>query len=233
MDSEKAKKFERHRKEMEKMAFLNVTVILLYLAGIGLYLGGFKNQFLLLLLAAPPTVIVSGMFVLAIIFLWALPVMHYREERRAVTNKDMDYYRGRDLADEPTIEILEEQGWKEVDSENNRVVLETFVSPFHRLIGRKTTLIMEKEEEGENSETYILKTRKNEINRTKTTYHERNGETIITETTVSLDRVSPIYLEITMFLEPDIEDLIEDLSEEDLKVTDEHVDVGIRRYELE
>lgn len=232
MDSEKAKKFEKHRKEMQKLAFLNAAVITFYLAGLALFLGGYAQEFMYLLVSVQPTVFVSGLFVTMIIFMWAMPIFHYREERKAVTDKDREYYRERGLAEDPTVEVLEERGWEEVEVQDDRVVLETYVSPFHRLINRKTTVIMEKEDEDENSETYVLKTEKEEISRTKIEYHERNDRNILTETTVSLNRVSPVYLEINIFLEPQIEGLIEDVAEEDLEIENEDIDVGFRRYEL-
>lgn len=232
MDSGKAEMFQKHRKEMQRKAFLNVTILLLLVTGLGLYIAGYAAELLLVVLTMNIATLVSALFVFVIVIMWSLPLLHYREKMKMSSDKEADYYRERDLEESPIIEVLEQQGWKEVEADEEKVVLETYPSIFHRLIKRKVTLILESEEEGENYDISKLRTRRKDISRIKTEYKETGDATEITETTVSLSRVSPVYLEVTMYLMPEIQSLIEDMGEEGLEVKEEDVDFGWRVYSI-
>ncbi|MFB6114867.1 MAG: hypothetical protein ABEK04_01135 [Candidatus Nanohalobium sp.] len=233
MDSGKAEKFEKHRKEMQRKAFLNITIILLLVTGLGLYIAGYAADFLFMVFSTNIAVLFSAMFVGVIVVIWSIPMLHYREEMKMISDKDKSYYQERDLADSPVIQVLEQQGWEEVKSDDKEVVLETHPSFFHKIIKRKVTLILEKKESTEEKEISVLRTRRKGISKIKTEYEEKDGETEITETTVSLSRVSPVYLEITMYLMPEIEGMVEDIGEEGLEVLEENVEFGLSRYSLE
>lgn len=233
MDSGKAEKFQKHRKEIQKKAFLNVTIILLLVTGLGLYVSGYAADFLLLVLSTNIATLFSALFVGVIVVMWSLPLLHYREKIRMSSDKEIGYYRDRDLDESPIVEVLEQQGWEEVESNDEKVVLETYPSIFHRLIKRKVNLILESEGKGENVEISKFKTRREDISRIKTEFEEKEDCTEITETTVSLSRVSPVYLEVTMYLMPEIQSMVEDMGEEGLEVEEEDVDFGSTAYSIE
>lgn len=233
MDSGKAEKFQKHRKEMQRKAFLNVTIILLLVTGLGLYVAGYAADLLLLVLTTNVATVFSALFVGVIVIMWSLPLLHYRERMIMSSDRDIEYYRDRDLDESPIVEVLEQQGWEEVKVDDDKVVLETYPSFFHRLIKRKVTLILEQEESGENMEISKLRTRRKNISRIKTEFREQESGTEVTETTVSLSRVSPVYLEVTMYLMPEIQSMIEDMGEEGLEVVEEDVDFGVSAYSME
>lgn len=233
MDSRKAEKFERHRKEVRKKAFLNISIVILAATGLAFYIGGYAADLLFVLFSAGPAVIFSMFFVGILIVIWSVPLLHYREKVELSSDRDKQYYRERDPEKIPLVKILEERGWEEVESESEKVVLETYPTLLHRVLKKKTSLILEEVESGEDHDVTVLKTGKREISRIKTEYEETDEGLEVTETTVSRSRVSPIYIEVTLYLMPELQELTEEAAEEKVEIISEEVDYGIKQYELE
>lgn len=233
MDSRKAEKFERHRKEVRKKAFLNISIVILAATGLAFYIGGYAADFLFILFSAGTAVIFSMFFIGILIVMWSAPLLHYREKLKLRSDKERGYYRDRDPEETPLVKILEGRGWKKVESGSEKVVLETYPTIFHRVLNRKTSLILEEVESEEDYDITVLKTRKKEISRIKTEFEEADEGLEVTETTVSRSRVSPIYIEVTLYLMPELQELTEEAAEEKIEVLNDKVDYGIKQYELE
>jgi hypothetical protein len=94
-------------------------------------------------------------------------------------------------------------------------------------------LTLEQVEEDENQEITVMRKDDTEVARIKTEYEDTEEGLKIKETTVSRSRVSPIYLEVTMFLTPEFEELTEEATEEDIEVIDEEIDFRLKQYEFQ
>lgn len=232
MHSKKAERFERHRKEIRKKAFLNVSIVILAATGLGFYIGGYMLDFLSLVFSTSIAVPFSMFFVGSLILIWSLPLFHYRERIELRSDKDREYYRERDEDDIPLVKMLEKKGWKDIESTHEKVVLETYPTYFHRVLGKKVSLTLEEEESAEDYDVTVLKTDKKEISRIKTVYEEDDEGLKIQETTVSRSRVSPVYIEVTMYLMPELNELTEEVAEEGLEVMEDGIDYGFGKYEL-
>lgn len=232
MDSKKAERFEKHRKELRKKAFLNVAIVLLVATGIGFYAGGYAAQFLMIMAVVDQAVIFSMVFVASLVVLWVLPLLHYREKIEMKSSADKKHFTDRSIEESPMIQQLEESGWTEEESTEEKIVLSTYPTMVHRLIGKKSKMILEEEKASENEEIHLLKKPGKDIARTKTEYKETEKGLEITETTVSLSRVSPIYIEVSMFFMPEIQEMTEE-TVEDIEILDEEIDYGFQKYELE
>lgn len=233
MDSGKAEKFERHRKELRKKAFLNAAIVLLLATGLGFYIGGYAADFLFLLFSGGTAVFFSTVFVGVIIVIWSIPLLHYREEDIFLSEKDRDYYRGRKMEDMPMIQVLEERGWERKGSEEEKLTLKTYPTFVHRLLNLHRTLTLEKVSEEDQEEIMVMKRDDKEISKIKTEYRDTDEGLEIHETTVSRSRVSPLYLEVVMFMTPEFEDLTEETAEEEIESLDEKIDFGIKPYRFE
>jgi hypothetical protein len=233
MDSKKAEKFERHRKELRKKAFLNITIVILVATGLAFYIGGYTADFLFLFLSTNIVVWFSTVFVAALILIWSLPILHYREKVTMNSEKSKQHFKDREPEKSPIVQILEERGWKEVKSGEESVKLETYPTLFHRLINKKASLELLEEEEGEDYEITVLKTGGKEVSRIKTEYEEKEKGLEITETTVSRSRVSPVYVEVTLYLMPEVQELTEEAAEDEVEIVKEEIDYGINTYDLE
>lgn len=232
MDSKKAEKFERHRKELRKKAFLNISIVILVATGLAFYVGGYTADFLFMLFSTNFVVLFCTFFVAALVLIWSLPLLHYREEVQIESDKGKKYFMDRKPEKSTIIQILKERGWREAKSDEQKVKLETYPTLFHRLINKETSLVLEEEEEKEeNLEKSVLKSEGKEVSRIKTEYQEREEGLLIKETTVSRTRVSPIYVEVTLYLMPELEKMMED-AEEDVEITDERMDYGLKQYEF-
>jgi len=233
MDSRKSEKFERHRKELRKKAFLNITIVILVATGLAFYIGGYTAEFLYMFLSTNIVVWFSTVFVAALIFIWSLPILHYREKATITSGKNKEHFLDRKPERSPIVQILEERGWKEVESDKDEVKLETYPTLLHRALNWKASLQLEEEERGEDHEITVLKTGGSEVSRIKTEYEETDEGLEITETTVSRSRVSPVYVEVTLYLMPEIQELTEDAAEDEIEIIDEQVDYGLKQYEFE
>lgn len=233
MDSKKAERFEKHRKELRKKAFLNIAIVLLVATGIGFYAGGYAADFLMILAAVDTAVIFSMAFVFSLVILWVLPILNYRERVEMKSSASKDHYMNKSLEESPLIQMLEESGWEEEEASEEKVVLTTHATMFHKILGKESKMMLEREEASEGHEIHLLKRLGEDIARIKTEYSETEEGLEITETTVSLSRVSPVYIEVTMFLMPEIQEMAEDTAEEDLETVDEEVDYRFKPYELE
>ena len=233
MDSKKAEKFERHRKELRKKAFLNITILILVATGIAFYIGGYAADFLFLLFSTNVVVWFSTVFVAALILIWTLPLLHYREQVTMNSDKSKQHFKDMEPEESPVVQILEERGWKEVKSDEDRVELETYPTLFHRLVNRKASLELVEEEEEKNYEKTTLKTGGKEISKIKTEYNEKEEGLEITETTVSRSRVSPVYVEVTLYLMPEVQELTEEAAEGEIEIVKENIDYGINQYDFE
>lgn len=232
MDTKKAEKLERHRKEIRKKSFLNITILFLVATGIAFYAGGYMARFLSLILSMNMVVWFSGIFVSFLIFIWVLPIFHYRETVNMRSDKDREYYRDRGPEKTPIIQVLEDRNWKEVDSSEDKVELKTYPTKIHEIFGRKTTVSLEKVEEKDDYETTVLKTGEKEISRTKTEYSEEEEGLEMKEITVSRSRVTPVYIEVTLYLMPELEEMMEDM-EEKVEIIDEKIDYRLKQYEFD
>jgi len=233
MHSKKAERFERHRKEIRKKAFLNLSIVILAATGLGFYIGGYMLDFLSLVFSTSIAVPFSMVFVGSLILIWSVPLFHYRERVELRSDKDREYYRERDEDDIPLVKMLEKKGWEDVESTHEKVVLETYPTYFHRVLGKKVSLTLEEEESTENHDITVLKTDEREVSRIKTEYNEDDEGLNIVETTVSRSRVSPVYIEVTMYLMPKLNELTEDVTEEGLEVVEDEIDYRLGQYELE
>ncbi|AOV94622.1 hypothetical protein AQV86_01700 [Nanohaloarchaea archaeon SG9] len=233
MDPRKAQKFERHRKELRKKAFLNITIVILVATGLAFYIGGFTADFLYIFLSTNIAVWFSTVFVAALIFIWSLPLLHYREEAKMKSEKAKEHFLDMEPEKSPIVQVMEERGWEKIESDENEVRLETYPTLFHRILKKKASLHLEEEERGQDHEVTVLKTGGKEVSRIKTEYEETDEGLEITETTVSRTRVSPIYVEVTLYLMPEIEELTEEAANEEIEIIDEDIDYSINHYEFE
>lgn len=233
MDSKKAERFEKHRKELRKKAFLNIGIILLVATGIGFYAGGYVAEFLMMLALVDRVVVFSMMFVAWLVVLWALPLLHYREKVSMETSAEKEQFTEKNIEESPMIKSLEKSGWKKEQADQDKVVLSTYPTKFHEILGRESKMTLEIEKASENEEIHVLKRSDKEIAKTKTQYDEIDEGLEITETTVSLARVSPVYIEVSMFLMPEIEQMTQDTYEQDIEITDEQIDYRFSQYQLE
>jgi hypothetical protein len=233
VDKGKAEKFERHRKELRKKAFLNATIIILAATGLAFYIGGYAAEFLFLLTSSGMAVFFSTVFVGVLIAIWSVPFLHYKETDTFRSGKGREFYLGRDLEDLPLVKILEDRGWEKIKSDGKEITLKTYPTLFHRLIKSYRHLTLEQVEEDENQEITVMRKDDTEVARIKTEYEDTEEGLKIKETTVSRSRVSPIYLEVTMFLTPEFEELTEEATEEDIEVIDEEIDFRLKQYEFQ
>lgn len=232
MNSGKAENFERHRKEIRKKAFLNASIVLLFATGLGFYVGGYTADFLRLLFSSGTAVFLSTIFVGAIVAIWSLPLLHYREEDIFLSQKGKEFYREREMGKLPLVQILEEKGWDVIESDEEKVTLKTYQTALHKLLNREIHLTLETVKEEDEEDIAVMKKDDKEMAKIKTEYKEKDEGLEIHETTVSRSRVSPLYLEIVMFLAPELEDLSEEAAEEDIEALNEDVDVGLKPYEF-
>lgn len=233
MKDKQADRFEKHRKEARKKAFLNLAIVFLFTTGLGFYISGYMLDFLLLVASLEFAVLFSGMLVGSMILLWGVPMFHYREDVVAESDREPEYYMERDLGEEPLVEVLEKRGWNEKEADEDKVVLETYPTFFHRVLSSKTALSLEREQKDDLEEELSIKSEGEDIMTVRTEYEEKGGGTTIKETTVSEKRVSPVYLEVTAFLEPDLQRLMEDAAQHNLAIQKEDIDFALSRSSLE
>jgi len=233
MHSKKAERFERHRKEIRKKAFLNVSIVLLAVTGLGFYVGGYMLEFFSLVFSTGIAVPFSMVFVGSLILIWSIPLFHYKERVELRSDEDKEYYTERDEKDIPLVKMLEKKGWEDIESTHEKVVLETYPTYFHRVLGKKTSLTLEEEESTEDYDITVLKSGEKEVSRIKTEYEQDDQGLKVVETTVSRSRVSPVYIEVTMYLMPELHELTEDVEQGDIEIVEDDIDYSFGQYDLE
>jgi hypothetical protein len=186
----------------------------------------------MLLLSSGTAVFFSTVFVAAIVAIWSIPFLQYREEDIFLSEEERDYYRGRDMEKTTLIQILEERGWEKVSSDEEEVKLKTYPTLLHKLLDSQIRLTLEKISEEDDEEITVMKKNDEKIAKIKTEYRETDEGLEIHETTVSRSRVSPLYMEVVMFLTPEFEELTEEAAKEELESQGEEIDFGLKPYEF-
>lgn len=161
-----------------------------------------------------------------------MPLLHYREENEVKSNKEPEYYLERGWDKVPLVELIESQGWEEVENTEDNIILETYPSFLHKAVGRKSTMEIEVVERNGNLETVILKSDGKEIEKIRSKVEPGNDGSIIHETGVSLKRYSPAYLELLLFILPQMQDTLKEIADENLELLDENVEYGLSKFTL-
>jgi hypothetical protein len=233
MESRKAEKLERHKREIKHRAYLNLFLVTAFSIGLGVFLGGPTLGFLSILIGDVNSLIAVSGFFLLLAITWCSPVLHYREKMTVRSNKDRDYYMDRGMDKLPLIELLEDEGWDEVEKDEKRIKLETYPSIIHRKLGKKSTMEFEITEKEGNQETVILRKNGREREKIRSTFTQEEDGSKIKETGVSMARTSPAYLEIMMFVLPQIQETLQEVAEEKLELLDENLEIGFREFKIE
>jgi hypothetical protein len=233
MDSKKAERLEKHKKEIKRKAYLNLFLTLVAGLGIGLFLWGPVAGFLNLFIGQATAVATIAVFIIFGTLVYKTPLLHYREENKLKSNKKPEYYLERGLDKIPLVEIIENQGWEEVNSTEDKISLETYPSFIHRFIGRKSIVEIEILQKEDNKETAVVRKDGKEIEKIKSIIEPKDDGSIIQETGVSLKRYSPVLLELILLMYPQIEDELKEAAEEKLEFIDENVEFGLSKFSLE
>lgn len=233
MDSKKAERLEKHKKEIKRKAFLNLFLTLTAGIGIGLLLWGPVADILSLLIGDIAMIATVLLFIGFGSIVYISPIIHFKEKYKLKSNKKTEYYLERGLEKTPMIQFMETQGWEEVEVTEDKIKLETYPSFLHKTSGRKTTMEIEVLEKDGNEETAVTRINGKKVEKIKTTVEPEEEGSLISETAISIKRFSPAYLELLLFMLPQMQDALKDAAEEELELLDENIEYGISKFNLE
>lgn len=131
------------------------------------------------------------------------------------------------------VELMESQDWKVTESSQEHIKLEMYPSLIHEKINRKKTAEIKLVEKGEDYETVIMRINGDDIEKLKSVVEETDEGSQIQETGVSMKRFSPAYLEAILFMFPQIQETIDEITEENWDIVDENIDYGFSKFEIE
>ena len=232
MDFKKAEKLEKHKKEIKHRAYLNLFLTLIAGVGIGIVLGGPVTGILNLLVGDNATIATVLVLLGFGGLVYMTPLFHYKEKVKAKSDRNPDYYLETGLDKTPLVQLAESQGWEEVKSTEDKITLEIYPSTLHKLVGRKSTMEVEILERDENHTIAVLRKDGKEIEKIKSTIEPESEGSIINGTGISLERTSPAYLELLLFILPQIQDTLKEAAEEKLEIVDENIEYSFSKFNL-
>lgn len=233
MDATKAERLEKHKKEIRRMAYLEILLGLLFAFGLGLVLWGPVADILNLFIGGTATFATILVLIGVAGLVYMMPLLHFKEENEVRSDKDPEYYLNRGLDELPFVELIESQGWDEVETTEEKIKLETYPSFLHKFIGEKSTAEIEITEKEGHEETVVLSKNGKDLEKMKTRVEAEEDGSYIKETGVSLRRYSPAYLEIMLFILPQVQETLKQIADEKLELADENIKIGLTRYKLE
>ena len=233
MDSTKIEKLEKHKKEIKRKAYLNILLTFVASITIAVILKGPIARLLKFFTGETTTfALVTITFGLGLL-IYITPLIHYRQELETRSDKKPAYYLERGLNKNPIVEVLESQGWDEVEVMSDKILLEAYSTFIHRLIGKKSTMEIEIVEKREDKIISVFSLNGKQIEKTRTTVKPEENGSIIHETSVSVKRYSPAHLELILFILPEMQDAVKEAAEEDLELLDENIEYGVSKFSLE
>lgn len=233
MDSKKAERLKKHEKEIKRKAYLNLFLTLLVGIGVGTVLWGPAAEVLNFLIGESATTTAILAFIVLGGLVYMTPLLHYKEENEIKSDKKPDYYLKGGWDKTPLIEFVESRGWEEIEKSEQRIVLEKYPSILHEAAGKKSTMEIEILEKEGNQEIVVFKLDGKEIEKVKAIVKPEEEGSIIQETGVSLKRYSPAYLELLLFILPQVKEAMEDAANEEIELLDENIEYRISKYNLD
>jgi len=233
MDSKKAEKLEKHKKEMRRRSYMDILFGMAIIAVVGTVLWGPVSQILTSVAGLNTAMAAVSLLTVLGVLVYFTPVIHYREKQAVRSNRDRDYYLDRGFENVPMINLLESEGWEEKNKTEDKIVLETYPSYLHKLFRKKSSMEIEILEKSGNQEIAVLRQDGKDIEKLKTTVESEENGSLLKTTGISLQRYSLSHIELLLIILPTVKNAYKEAAEEKLEFIDENLQYGLSQFKLE